>query len=125
MKPEDTPMKVVILAGGLGTRLAEETDVKPKPMVEIGGQPILSHIMRIYDHFGFREFVVALGYKGEYIKRYMVDFCALGRDLTIDVRGGTTRGHGSEPPDWTVHLIDTGKDTNTGGRPQPLAPPPR
>jgi glucose-1-phosphate cytidylyltransferase len=109
-------MKVVILAGGLGTRIAEETDVKPKPMVEIGGQPILSHILRIYSHYGFREFFIALGYKGEYIKRYMLDFCSLGSDLTVNTRTGDALRTGCEQPDWTVHLVDTGKDTNTGGR---------
>jgi glucose-1-phosphate cytidylyltransferase len=116
-------MKTVILAGGLGTRLAEETDVKPKPMVEIGGQPILSHILRIYDHYGFREFLIALGYKGEYIKRYVMDFCSLGSDLTVNTRtGDAMRSAGCDQPDWTVHLIDTGKETNTGGRVRRLAP---
>ena len=115
-------MKVVILAGGLGTRLAEETEIRPKPMVEIGGQPILTHIMRIYDHYGFREFAIALGYKGESIKRYMVDLCSLGRDLTVNTRSGEMDRHGGQQPDWKVHLIDTGRETNTGGRLKRLTP---
>ena len=77
--------KVVILAGGMGTRLAEETEVRPKPMVEIGGRPILWHIMKIYAHYGFNEFVVALGYKGDVIKRYFLDYCALHGELTVDL----------------------------------------
>lgn len=115
-------MKVVILAGGLGTRLAEETDIKPKPMVEIGGQPILTHIMRIYAHFGHREFILALGYKGEMIKRHMLDLNALGRDFTLNTRTGAIHPFGSEPPDWSVQLIDTGKETQTGGRLKRLTP---
>ena len=81
-------MKVVILAGGLGTRLAEETEVRPKPMVEIGGQPILWHIMKHYAHYGFNEFVVALGYKGDSVKRYFLDYCALHGDMTVDLAAG-------------------------------------
>ena len=81
-------MKVAILAGGYGSRLAEETEVKPKPMVEIGGKPILWHIMMHYSFYGYREFVIALGYKGEYIKRYMVDYASLNSDLTIDLQRG-------------------------------------
>ena len=115
-------MKVVILAGGLGTRLAEETDIKPKPMVEIGGQPILTHIMRIYAHHGHRDFVLALGYKGEMIKRHMLDMNALGRDFTLNTRSGAVHPFGSEPPDWSVQLIDTGKETQTGGRLKRLTP---
>jgi len=115
-------MKVAILAGGFGTRLAEETEIRPKPMVEIGGRPILWHIMKIYDHFGFRDFAIALGYKGEFIKRYMVDYCALSSDLTVDLRSGDVRSHGSATPNWKVDLIDTGQKTNTGGRIKRLAP---
>jgi len=109
-------MRVVILAGGMGTRLAEETDTRPKPMVEIGEQPILWHIMNYYAHFGITEFFIALGYKGEVIKRFMWDFFHLNGSMTID---GTTRqveAHGHERSDWRVHLIDTGRDTMTGGR---------
>jgi glucose-1-phosphate cytidylyltransferase len=109
-------MKVGILAGGLGSRLSEETIVKPKPMVEIGGRPILWHIMMYYSHFGFNEFVIALGYKGEYIKRYMSDFCALNSDLTIDLASGSVRAHAAHEQAWKIDLIDTGQNTQTGGR---------
>jgi glucose-1-phosphate cytidylyltransferase len=115
-------VKVAILAGGFGSRLSEETEIRPKPMVEIGGKPILWHIMKQYDHFGFREFVVALGYKGEHIKRYMVDYCAVASDLTLNLRTGSILNHGNENPDWQVELIDTGLYTNTGGRIRRLAP---
>lgn len=109
-------MKVVILAGGLGTRLAEETEVRPKPMVEVGGQPILWHIMKHFAHHGFREFVVALGYKGELIKRYFVDLFALQGSLTIDGSNGHVHRHRGQREDWKVHLVDTGASSNTGGR---------
>ncbi|MBN1417177.1 MAG: glucose-1-phosphate cytidylyltransferase [Planctomycetes bacterium] len=115
-------MKVAILAGGAGTRLAEETDVRPKPMVEIGGKPILWHIMMHYAHHGFREFVVALGYKGEYIKKYMVDYCSISTDLRVHLGHGKVEAHGARPLDWTVDLIDTGRDTLTGGRIKRLEP---
>ena len=115
-------MKVAILAGGVGSRLAEETDVKPKPMVEIGGRPILWHIMMHYSFFGHKEFTIALGYKGEYIKRYMLDYCSLHSNLTVHVRSGEVRLHGEPQPDWTVDLVDTGVDTLTGGRIKRLAP---
>jgi len=115
-------MKVAILAGGFGTRLAEETEVRPKPMVEIGGQPILWHIMKIYAHYGFKDFVIALGYKGEYIKKYMLDCCSLTSNLTVDLKNGTIVRHGSNDLDWTVQLIDTGMKTQTGGRIKRLAP---
>ncbi len=114
-------MKVAILAGGVGTRLAEETDVKPKPMVEIGGRPILWHIMMHYSHYGFNEFVIALGYKGEYIKKYMIDYCSLQSNLTVKLRSGDVLKHNSTQPDWTVDLVDTGVDTLTGGRIKRLA----
>lgn len=109
-------MKVVLLAGGLGTRLAEETEVKPKPMVEIGGMPILWHIMKHYSHHGFREFVVALGYKGEVIKRFFVDHCQLSGSLSVDLASGAVERHAGDNDDWKVHLVDTGKDVYTGGR---------
>ncbi|MGH9156011.1 MAG: glucose-1-phosphate cytidylyltransferase [Acidimicrobiales bacterium] len=109
-------MKVAILAGGVGTRLVEETEVKPKPMVEIGGIPILWHIMRHYAHFGFEDFVVALGYRGEYIKRYFVEYCSLVSDLSIDMARGEVTPHGGERPTWTVDLVDTGVETQSGGR---------
>jgi glucose-1-phosphate cytidylyltransferase len=115
-------MKVAILAGGVGTRLAEETEVKPKPMVEIGGRPILWHIMKHYSEYGFNEFAIALGYKGEHIKKYMLDYCSLHSNLTIKVKSGDVARHNSDGPDWTVDLVDTGMDTLTGGRIKRLAP---
>jgi len=115
-------MKVAILAGGVGTRLAEETVVKPKPMVEVGNRPILWHIMMHYWYYGYNEFVIALGYKGQYIKKYMVDYCALQSNLTVKIRSGDILRHGNNHPDWTVELIDTGIDTLTGGRIKHLAP---
>ncbi|MDZ7372421.1 MAG: glucose-1-phosphate cytidylyltransferase [candidate division KSB1 bacterium] len=115
-------MKVAILAGGMGTRLAEETEVKPKPMVEIGGKPILWHIMMHYSYYGFKHFVIALGYKGEVIKKYMVDYCSLNSDLTVNLRTGEVKIMGGYKPDWTVELIDTGVPTATGGRIKRLKP---
>jgi glucose-1-phosphate cytidylyltransferase len=115
-------MKVALLAGGLGTRLAEETEVKPKPMVEIGGKPVLWHIMMHYAHYGFNEFALALGYKGEVIKKYMVDYCSLNSNLTVDFTTGTFTMQGGHRPNWTVDLIDTGVSTQTGGRLRRLAP---
>lgn len=109
-------MKVVILAGGLGTRLSEETATKPKPMVEVGGKPILWHIMNIYAHHGITEFIVALGYRGESIKAYFLNFCAINSDLTIDLASGETTIHAQKAPRWKVHLVDTGLHTETGGR---------
>ena len=114
-------MKVAILAGGLGTRLAEETEIRPKPMVEIGGMPILWHIMKIYAHYGFKEFVIALGYKGEFIKKYMVDCCSLASNLTVNLKNGNVVRHGGNDIDWTVQLIDTGMKSQTGGRIKRLA----
>lgn len=115
-------MKVAILAGGFGSRLAEETEVKPKPMVDIGGRPILWHIMQIYSHYGFKDFVIALGYKGEVIKRYMVDYCSLHSNLTVNLKNGEVLVHDSHAQDWTVELVDTGIRTQTGGRVKHLAP---
>ena len=117
-------MRVAILAGGTGSRLSEETVTKPKPMVEVGGRPLLWHIMKYYAHWGHKDFVVALGYKGEFIKRYFVDYSSLSSDLTISFRdGGVTKhenGNGME--DWTVRLCDTGISSQTGGRIKRLAP---
>lgn len=115
-------MKVAILAGGVGTRLAEETEVKPKPMVEIGGRPILWHIMQHYSYYGFNNFVIALGYKGEVIKKFMTDYCSLHSNLTVKIRTGEVTMNGGFKPDWTVELIDTGIPTLTGGRIKRLAP---
>ena len=109
-------MKVVILAGGLGTRLAEETEVRPKPMVTIGGRPILWHIMKHYAQWGFSDFVVALGYKGEVIKRYFMDYVDLNGRLTLNLKEGVIERHDTHPEQWRVDLVDTGIDTATGGR---------
>src|SRR5215475_5721204 len=109
-------MKVVILAGGKGTRLAEETTVRPKPMVEIGGKPILWHIMRIYATAGFKEFLVACGYKGEMIKEYFHNISIHSNDYFIDLATGSRTLVNGNPIDWRVGLIDTGPETMTGGR---------
>lgn len=115
-------MKTVILAGGLGTRLAEETEVKPKPMVEIGGHPILWHIMKHYAHHGFNEFYIALGYKGDVIKRYFLDYHQVNSNLMVDLGTGEIAIHNKQSEDWKVHLIDTGSQTMTGGRVKRLKP---
>jgi len=109
-------MKVGILAGGLGTRLAEETETRPKPMVEIGAMPILWHIMMHYYRYGHREFAVALGYKGEYIKRWFKDYISLNGSLTVNSGTGEVKQHGGSIPDWSVDLVETGMSTLTGGR---------
>src|SRR5215472_6355871 len=101
-------MKVAILAGGVGSRLSEETETKPKPMVEIGGRPILWHILMHYSHYGFEEFVIALGYKGEVIKKYMVDYCSLNSNIHVNTRTGQFLLNGGYRPNWNVDLIDTG-----------------
>jgi len=116
-------VKVAILAGGLGTRLGEETEIRPKPMVEIGGMPILWHIMRHYEHFGLNEFVIALGYKGNYIRRFFTEFHANASNLRVELRRGVSHAHGGGPEEnWIVELIETGRHTNTGGRIRRLAP---
>jgi len=113
-------MKVAILAGGFGSRIAEETEIRPKPMVEIGGYPILWHIMRHYAHYGFKDFVIALGYKGEYIKKYFADYCSLSGNVLVDFNTRRIATNGDDL-DWKVNLIDTGISTNTGGRIKRLA----
>jgi glucose-1-phosphate cytidylyltransferase len=115
-------MKVAILAGGVGSRLSEETNLKPKPMVEVGGRPILWHIMRYYAAFGHKEFVIALGYKGESIKKYMIDYSHLNSDLTVNLGTGDIVRRDGVATDWRVDLVDTGIDTLTGGRIKRLAP---
>ena len=115
-------MKVVILAGGQGTRLTEETDLRPKPMVEIGGRPILWHIMKHYAHHGFKEFFIALGYRGEIVKRFFLDYCALSGSMTLDLSNGDVKDRAGDCEDWLVHLKDTGQETNTGGRIKRLEP---
>lgn len=109
-------MKAVILAGGFGTRLSELTGNIPKPMVEIGGKPILWHIMNIYAHFGITEFIIALGYKAEVIKEYFLNFYAFNNDITLDLAKGDTVIHNGQQPNWRIHLVDTGMHTMTGGR---------
>jgi glucose-1-phosphate cytidylyltransferase len=115
-------MKVGILAGGLGSRLAEETEIRPKPMVEIGGIPILVHIMSIYAAHGFREFAVALGYKGDYIKRWFADLCQLSGNVSVDLGRGTLTSDRARARDWQIELVETGQPTLTGGRIKRLAP---
>ncbi len=109
-------MKAIILAGGMGSRLAEETVIRPKPMVEIGGKPILWHIMNIYATHGVEEFIIALGYKGEVIKEYFLNFYAFNNDISLDLATGETLIHDGNQPRWKIHLVDTGLYTQTGGR---------
>jgi glucose-1-phosphate cytidylyltransferase len=122
--PGEPALRVGILAGGVGTRLVEETEVKPKPMVAIGGRPMLWHIMMHYATYGYKEFVIALGYKGEVIKRYIVDYCVLHGDLTVNLETAqvTRKENGLPEHDWVVHLVETGEATQTGGRIKRLAP---
>jgi len=109
-------MKVVLLAGGFGTRLSEETDIRPKPMVEIGGKPILWHIMKIYSTYGFNEFVVLLGYKGYYIKEYFANYFLHQSNVTFDLANNNMEIHNSSSEPWRVTLLDTGLHSMTGGR---------
>ncbi len=109
-------MKVVILAGGLGSRLSEETVIKPKPLVEIGAYPILWHIMKIYSHYGFNDFIICLGYKGYMIKEYFSNYFLHMSDITFDMRDNRMQVHQNSAEPWTVTLVDTGMDTMTGGR---------
>lgn len=109
-------MKVVILAGGLGTRLSEETDLRPKPMIEIGGKPILWHIMKIYSSFGFNDFVICCGYKGYLIKEYFANYFLHQADVTIDLQKNSLEIHQSKAEPWKITLVDTGLNTMTGGR---------
>ena len=109
-------MKTVILAGGLGTRLSEETELKPKPLVEIGGKPILWHIMKIYSAYGLNEFIICLGYKGYLIKEYFYNYFLHNSDVTIDIKNNNLKIINEKSEAWKVTLVDTGKDTVTGGR---------
>src|SRR5688572_28826871 len=109
-------MKTVLLAGGMGTRLAEETEIRPKPMVEIGGRPILWHIMSHYSRHGFKDFIVALGYKSEVIKRYFLDYANFVGSVSVKLEQRKVIAHDQEAEDWDVHLLETGLNTNTGGR---------
>jgi glucose-1-phosphate cytidylyltransferase len=115
-------MKVVLLAGGFGTRLSEETQARPKPLVEIGGKPIIWHIMKIYSHFGFNEFIVCAGYKGDMIKEYFVNYILHSSNVTIDVRDGTVRYESESRDPWKVTVVDTGLNTMTGGRIKRILP---
>lgn len=109
-------MKAVILAGGLGTRLSEETGIRPKPMVEIGGKPILWHILKIYSFYGINEFIICLGYKGYMIKEYFSNYSRYNGNITVDIRNNTVEYHNKIREPWKINLIDTGEKTSTGGR---------
>ena len=109
-------MKVVVLAGGLGSRLQEETTVRPKPMVEIGGHPMLWHILNIYASYGHKEFIIALGYRGDVIKNYFLNYYYLRNNISISLNSGEVSVHDGDREDWRVHLVDTGLRTQTGGR---------
>lgn len=115
-------MKAVILAGGLGTRLTEETRVKPKPMVEIGGRPILWHIMKHYSHYDINEFVICLGYKGDIIKQYFQNYLMHQSDVTFDMQAGTTKIHRARAENWRVTLVETGEKTMTAARVRKILP---
>ena len=109
-------MKVIILAGGFGTRLSEYTDIIPKPMVTVGGRPILWHIMRSYAHFGHKDFYLALGYKAEVVKEYFLHYRSLNADFTVDLSSGVVESHQTDETDWRVTLVHTGLESMTGGR---------
>ncbi|HEX8413628.1 MAG TPA: sugar phosphate nucleotidyltransferase, partial [Sphingomicrobium sp.] len=109
-------MKAMILAGGLGTRLAEETVIRPKPMVEIGGRPIIWHVMKIYSHYGINDFVICLGYKGYIIKEYFYNYALHMSDVTVSTRGDEMQVHRNTAEDWKITLVDTGDVSMTGGR---------
>ena len=109
-------MKVLLLAGGYGTRLSEETDIRPKPMIQIGGKPILWHIMKIYSYYGFNEFIILLGYKGYFIKEYFANYYLHQSDITFDMSSGKMEVHNNSSEPWKVTLLDTGIDSMTGGR---------
>lgn len=109
-------MKVVILAGGLGTRISEESHLRPKPMIEIGGRPILWHIMKLFSHHGFNEFIVCLGYKGYVVKEYFANYVLHNADLTVDLARGDIQYHATNHEPWKVTLVETGAETMTGGR---------
>jgi glucose-1-phosphate cytidylyltransferase len=115
-------MKVVIFAGGLGTRISEETTLKPKPMVEIGGKPILWHIMKIYEHYGFTDFVICLGYKGQLIKEYFLNYHLYNSNLTVDLANNSLEIHATKSEPFKVTLVDTGLETNTAGRLKRIQP---
>jgi glucose-1-phosphate cytidylyltransferase len=115
-------MKTIILAGGLGTRLAEETELRPKPMVDIGGRPILWHIMKSYAHYGFKDFIIALGYKGEMIKRFFLDYRLITSSVRVSLGDDKVDWYMGHDEDWTVDLVDTGAETMTGGRLKRVVP---
>ena len=115
-------MKCVILAGGLGTRISEETQSRPKPMIEIGGKPILWHILKIYAHHGINDFIICCGYKGYMIKEYFANYFLHMSDVTFDMKNNSTKVHQKNVEPWTITLIDTGDDTMTGGRLKRVAP---
>lgn len=115
-------MKVVIFAGGMGTRISEESHLRPKPMIEIGGKPILWHIMKIYSHYGFNDFIICLGYKGYMIKEYFINYFLYNSDLTIDIKSNKIDIHSSTKESFKVTLVDTGVETNTAGRLKKIEP---
>ena len=115
-------MKAVILAGGLGTRISEETVLRPKPMIEIGGKPILWHIMKIYSAFGINDFIICLGYKGYIIKEYFFNYFLHTSDVTIDIKNNSTQIHQSYAEPWSITLVETGENSMTGGRLKRVAP---